>query len=426
MSKHRKHVHGGAQDSGRTTIVPQLLALVPADPFALTDAGAVPEWIHIMPVGQWEHETYGAITVSDTEIDELIRNFESSPNDLVVDYEHQSTTGRMSPAAGWIRAMEKRIEGIWAQVQWTEKASEMIKNREYRYISPAWTMKAKDKTTGADIGAKFHSIALTNTPWFHGMMPIAASDRTGGGARYSAYVVDDDTNLEENAMLEKLRTLLGLAESATETDVCKAVEALKAPTALFTELGLQGNDATVGKAVDKIKTLLFAELGLKGVDATVTKAVEAIAALRTERDSLKTLSDTSVPLAKFTALQAEVTQMRTESNERTAAEKVTAALKDGKITPAQGEWAKAYALKDPQGFDAFVAAQPVVVDMKRMKGGQAAAGDEIGGNAQKLIAMVQKREADSNGSLTYAQAHDLVCRENPDLAKAALSEARGQ
>ena len=36
-------------------------------------------------------------------------------------------------------------------------------------------------------------------------------------------------------------------------------------------------------------------------------------------------------------------------------------MKNGKISAAQKEWAKAYALKDPTGFSAFVEAAPCVV-----------------------------------------------------------------
>jgi len=36
-------------------------------------------------------------------------------------------------------------------------------------------------------------------------------------------------------------------------------------------------------------------------------------------------------------------------------------MKEGKITPAQREWALDYAVKDPEGFKVFVSKTPVIV-----------------------------------------------------------------
>lgn len=44
-----------------------------------------------------------------------------------------------APAAGWIEKLEDRGSGLWALVLWTEKAAEMISNKEYHYISPVFT-----------------------------------------------------------------------------------------------------------------------------------------------------------------------------------------------------------------------------------------------------------------------------------------------
>lgn len=83
--------------------------------------------------------------------------------DLVVDYEHQTdkadANGKAAPAAGWIKKLELRETGIWAFVEWTKAASEMIRNREYRYISPTFQT---DINTGEII--RVLRAALTNNP----------------------------------------------------------------------------------------------------------------------------------------------------------------------------------------------------------------------------------------------------------------------
>jgi len=57
----------------------------------------------------------------------------------------------------------------------------------------------------------------------------------------------------------------------------------------------------------------------------------------------------------------EIAALKEKLAARERDEMVSAALKAGKITPAQKEWADAYALRDPEGFRLFVAKAPTVV-----------------------------------------------------------------
>ena len=65
-----------------------------------------------------------------------------------------------------------------------------------------------------------------------------------------------------------------------------------------------------------------------------------------------------VPAADFLALKAQLEQ-------RQSAELVEKALAEGKITPAQKEWAAAYVLKDKEGFEKFVSLATASVPMGR-------------------------------------------------------------
>ncbi|MPN11937.1 hypothetical protein SDC9_159246 [bioreactor metagenome] len=75
---------------------------------------------------------------------------------------------------------------------------------------------------------------------------------------------------------------------------------------------------------------------------------------------------------------AELKALKVQNAETAADTAVTLALKAGKITPAQKEWAKSYALTDAKGFASFVEKAPQVVpmgsieleDTKALKGDQ--------------------------------------------------------
>jgi len=81
--------------------------------------------------------------------------------DYLIDYEHQSLEpGAVAPAAGWFKGLEWRADGLYVtDARWTEKAKQMITNREYRYISPVFNY---DRVT-LEV-TDLQSVALTNNP----------------------------------------------------------------------------------------------------------------------------------------------------------------------------------------------------------------------------------------------------------------------
>ena len=95
---------------------------------------------------------------------------------FVIDYEHQTlnkaTNGHPAPAAGWFKGLEWREgQGLFmVQIEWTERAREMIAGSEYRYLSPVFGF---DSQTGAV--TYIHSVALTNDPALIGLADLAAA-----------------------------------------------------------------------------------------------------------------------------------------------------------------------------------------------------------------------------------------------------------
>lgn len=109
----------------------------------------------------------------------------------VVDYEHQSLrareNGQPAPAAGWIQALAYFPgRGLFAKVEWTERARELIKSGEYRYISPVFEF---DNKTGTVL--RLVNAALTNTPALDGLMAVAASHGFGGRSQEVALTASD-------------------------------------------------------------------------------------------------------------------------------------------------------------------------------------------------------------------------------------------
>ena len=259
--------------------------------------------------------------------------------DLVVDYEHQTLTGEQAPAAGWVKELFLDDGQIKARVEWTDRAKAYLSNREYRYLSPVITVrKADNKAMG------LHSIALTNTPAIEHMEAIVNSLNFEGG---------------QNTMdfMKELAKLLGLGEDATEEQVKEALKvcleenkSLKESAAEAAKQQPPENDKVVAnKEVCEL-------LGLKAGAATADVAAAIMA--------LKGGNIGGVNLVE------QVKSLEAKLADRDAEEAVEMALKAGKITPAQREWAKGYALKNLEDFRGFVEKAPQVVPMGDVGGSE--------------------------------------------------------
>jgi len=286
---------------------------------SIGDSEQVPLEIQILPYGKI-HTEKGDFLVDDQATQQVIANFNKKKNDKVIDYEHQTLSGQEAPAAGWIKELFNRgSEGIWGKIDWTPRAVEYIKNKEYRYFSPVIIVSKKDRRP-----VNLHSGALTNDPAIDGMEPIINK---------SGVSLDREEN-DDMDLLKKIIEILGLDESASEDDVLQAIKDLA---------NNAKEEATMNKAV-------IAVLGLKD-KAKQAEVTGAIIALKNPSGYVKV---------------EEFNQIKDKLNKRDRDELVEMALKSGKVIPAQKAWAELYALNDPEGFKAFLAQAPVVVPLDKI------------------------------------------------------------
>ena len=298
------------------------------------ELSGVPTEIKILPLGR-VHSQKGDFNVDEESFELIRKQFKDRKLDLVIDYEHQTLSDVQAPAGGWIKELYKGEDAIIAKVEWTAKAAEYLKNKEYRYLSPVVLVRKRDQKATA-----IHSVALTNTPAIDGMFALVNS------------LDIEDISEGGNIMdLKELAKALGLPETATEEEIKKAVEDAAKAAERLKEMeekkpedkpGEGGKPQEVAEVV--ANSTILSMLGLKE-GAKTEDVVASIMALKTGTP------DT----------QAELLALKQRMQERDADEEVQKALKAGKITAAQSGWAKSYALKDMDGFKGFVEKAPVVV-----------------------------------------------------------------
>ena len=301
-----------------------------------------PDTFQVLPFGRIDIEGEPPAYLDDGSMDSIIANFERRGNRMVVDYEHQTLMDVQAPASGWISQMiNKGKQGLWAAVEWTDKAKEYIANKEYLYFSPVFWVSAKERKVVA-----IKNIALTNDPKVNHLRPIIAKL-----AWPDEYKSKTD-NKGEIIMIAKLKKLFGLAEDAGEEKVGEAVEAVVAKN---TELEKKAKE-TPPKIVACKEVLDVLKLTK---DADATMVVAAIGSLGKVDDVAKELS---LQVAK---LSKELSGMK--QSDLTAI-----ALKDGKTSPEELEkWGNDLALRDPEKFRLIVLSRPegsvVPVDQLRKK-----------------------------------------------------------
>lgn len=269
-----------------------------------------------------------------------------SRTQLVVDYEHQTLykeqNGQPAPAAGWIHWIEFTPKGLFADVQWTDKAAALIQNREYRYISAVFAYDTQGR-----VRKLFHA-ALTNHPALEGMDEILAAA--------SAQLNVNPLPTESNTMNELLQQLFGLP-NADEAELKAALTAL-----------LAAKPQTVALSAD-----VFTQLAEQD---------RRLAALSAQSQTAQPDLTQFAPVSVVQALQNQIAALTAQRDADKGAELITAALSAGKLLPAQKQWAE---------------------DVLKQQGGLAFLSSFID-NAQAIAALSQTQTAATgvSGSLNVA------------------------
>ncbi|ROO28279.1 phage protease [Salinisphaera orenii] len=218
----------------------------------------------------------------------------------------QAAAGNPAPASGWIEEIRANNGAIEGRLAFNARGAASVRDREYRYLSPAFRFHPETKEI-----KRIDSASLVNTPNF-----ALALNRRGAP--------DANDNPEANAMdlLAELRTALNLKDDATEADALAAVKTQG------TELETARNRPTDTPPLDKF-----------------------------------------VPRGDYDALEQAKNRAETQLAERDQADHkakvdaaITAAKAAGKITPATEDYHRANC-RTAEGLEAFqtyVAAAPEI------------------------------------------------------------------
>lgn len=285
---------------------------------SMNAAAGAPEWLHLLPA----EKSFGGVdgrgpyVVEDRE--EMVSRFNAAGSKIPVDENHSidlaGKSGHPSPARGWIVEMQARADGVWGRVEWTVEGRALVEGKAYGYLSPVLLHTAA-KPHRVD---RILRVALTNEPNLASLKSLHSQ--------------------EEQTMLEELRKVFGLPETADEAAVLAAVTSAHAANTAHTALMARVAEAA-GVATDA------------GGDALVT-AIQAKATAGGDD------ADRAQLVNQVTSLQSQLTTLATTTAKDKATTTIEAAIEAGKLVPALREHMIARHMKNPADVESELALMP--------------------------------------------------------------------
>lgn len=193
-------------------------------------------WIHVANEGEWDGHPNGPFALDRATFSECIAALRDCATPPPVDYDHASLRpldGQPTPAAGYVLDLEVRRDGLYALVEFTPRAADMVRAGEYRFCSGVFVWDSADRKTGEPIPCQLDSIGLTNKPFIDGQNAIRLSRRALANGAKNMEITKKDLMAKLDALVagdmvssEQLDAVVEfLKKTAPEAEVEVEVEA---------------------------------------------------------------------------------------------------------------------------------------------------------------------------------------------------------
>jgi phage I-like protein len=368
--------------------------LIDLSTVTLSDEESMTSWIHLFPFGKYDHPRYGEIEFDAAKAKAAEENFKQNVRgtEIDIDYDHKAYSGE---AAGWIRDVEARPNGLWGAVEWTKKAWKKIQDKEYKYFSPEFADEWKHPKDGKVVKNILFGGGITNRPFLKDILPLNMSELGMASER-----PQEGSNMDP----EKIRELLGLPKDATDEQVETALTERKPEGEPQGNEGGDQNKEPEGTEGDGAnKEPIAANEGLPPEVIQLAESNPAVKALVEQVTAL----GTSLHQTQAALHLSEVNQQVKRLTEGTSGQVLPAAVKDdltkALLEPTVENFTKVLTEVQKTGL---VQLGEIGV------GGQAGAGDGMD-SVKKFNDAVQKVIADDK--LEYADAVTRVASLDPQL-----------
>lgn len=178
----------------------------------ITATGDVPKEMHVLPVGKWNHPSYGPLVISREDIAEFKENFDRGLRKgiPITEGHDNGMSGGELPAIGWFTELiDRGANGLFAIVEWTDKGKTLLAEKAFKFFSPEFYSEYEDPETRTIHENVLVGGALTNKPYFKELEAVVMSE-----PKINNQFNFNETMLELKNILEKKVDELSTEEKA--------------------------------------------------------------------------------------------------------------------------------------------------------------------------------------------------------------------
>lgn len=282
-------------------------------------------WVQQYPFSSWSHPVFSDTTIGVAEAEALKESFDKRVRGTkyFADYEHGLDRARGGAASGEILELKVVTEprgvfkqpGLWARVQFTDKARSEIENGEWNYWSTSHYDTWTDPVSKVTYNMVYDNGTLTNRPYVKGMVPLNFSELGVSEAEAAANAVaeveveDDDIDI---SLLDLAAARADALREGIEITDEMSLEEIREAIAKHNEGGeMDGNENTVEQELRQL-------LGL-GDDANIVEHVKNMNdELTPVREALKQHNERKAFAEAFPEEYERLQRLEAESHDNAA------------------------------------------------------------------------------------------------------------
>ena len=193
--------------------------------FKIDEDGVVE--VQIAPIGQFNGSDAKGNAIPETLTQEnltaLADKLNASGEEVLTDIDHASCRpglDRDTAAVGWLSRFWTNVKGLFGKMRLTKRGRELVEGREYRFLSPTFSLDEKGHPVD------LHSVAFTNTPAFQGAIrPIVnhqAVETTNTEIQSKEGILN--MNITKEELVELIKTTVTAMNSHPVKNECGKTE----------------------------------------------------------------------------------------------------------------------------------------------------------------------------------------------------------
>ena len=361
--------------------------------------------VEILRVGSFERRFEDNLKISLSDLEKLKQNFDDNARRQELDgrpvlpfnFSHNS----WEEAAGWITGLEidkdlNNFQALFAEVEWTKKGAQKIRDNEFKFVSSEFARNFKDSESGKIFDIILGGAALTNIPFVRDMEAVQLSENGNGQRTFVSLAIKlsgdkPDSNKNQGSNM-KFDEILKTLDSVSPEDKKKLQDAVKAETQK-----LSGENVKLTAGAKKAKD------ELKLSEGKLDELKKDMSGSEDQGERLK-LAET-----KTKDLEGKVSSLTKQLAEDARKAEFNTMLAEGKVCEAQ---------RKPFMKQDFTEFAQKAEEIKLEEAGSNAQGDETMEKAEdKLIKLAEKIQKEQK--VEYGEAMKLALSENPKLAAKA-------